>query len=141
MMIDPRVALKPTDRQLHQFGWIALFGFPLAALLLRLQFGLPPVAFWTLVGLGAVSGACAALRLLRAIRPIYLLMVLLALPLGLIIGNVLLALIYFGMFTPVALWFRAIGRDRLRRKLDPSASTYWISRGAPRDLKSYLKLH
>jgi hypothetical protein len=38
---------------------------------------------------------------------------------------VLLGLLYYGMFTPLALFFRLIGRDPLRRKIDRQAASYW----------------
>ena len=42
----------------------------------------------------------------------------------------LLAAIFFGVFTPIALFMRLIGRDELRLKLSKKSS-HWISRSKP----------
>jgi hypothetical protein len=39
---------------------------------------------------------------------------------------------------PIALLFRALGRDSMRRAYDPKASTYWSSVDRPRDKESYF---
>jgi hypothetical protein len=43
-------------------------------------------------------------------------------------GPVVLALVYFIVITPTALLLRARGRDPLRLRRDPRASSYWIDR-------------
>jgi hypothetical protein len=47
---------------------------------------------------------------------------------SLVVNFILLGVIFYGVVTPVALFFRAIGRDPLRRKLDRGAATYWVGR-------------
>ena len=80
----------------------------------------------------------------RALLPIYVLMMLIAIPIGFVISIVLLRLIYYLLFTPMALWFRIRGRDTMNRRLDPDRDSYWqdhrdISR--PRTPSSYLRLY
>jgi hypothetical protein len=48
-----------------------------------------------------------------------------------IVGQVVMALLFFVVVTPVALICRILGHDPLRLKLDPSAATYWIDRVPP----------
>lgn len=48
-----------------------------------------------------------------------------------VVSPLVLGLIFFGLFTPVAWGMRLRGRDALRRRFDPSASTYWIERDPP----------
>ncbi len=48
-----------------------------------------------------------------------------------VVSPVVLGLIYFGMFTPVAWGMRLRGRDALRRRFEPDAATYWIERDPP----------
>jgi len=43
----------------------------------------------------------------------------------------IMALLYFLVFTPFALVFRLTGRDALRLGKDPSAASYWIPRHPP----------
>jgi hypothetical protein len=55
--------------------------------------------------------------------------------LGQLIGNVtnpiVMGLMFFLLFAPVAVWLRFFGRDLLRLKPDPSANSYWIPRAPP----------
>lgn len=48
-----------------------------------------------------------------------------------IVSPVVLGLIYFVVFTPVALLFWLRGRDPLNRKFDSSRSSYWLDRTPP----------
>jgi len=47
------------------------------------------------------------------------------------VSPVVLGLIYFGLFTPVAWGMRLRGRDALSRKFDTGARTYWVDREPP----------
>ena len=48
--------------------------------------------------------------------------------LGMIISPVILGIIFFGLFTPIAILMRISGRDELRLKLNRKVS-HWIRRG------------
>ena len=50
----------------------------------------------------------------------------LGLLLGKIVNPVVLTLLYFVVFTPIALIMRARGKDSLRLNPQPSATSYWI---------------
>lgn len=135
--------LNPPPRQLRQFGWIALVGFPLVGVLLGIGpvGALGPAFLYVLLGLGAVMGVSAALDMLWAVRPVYVVMTLIAWPIGMVLSTVLMALVFYGMFTPVGLAFRLFGRDPLERGLDPEAKSYWIPRRLERTPQSYLRLY
>ena len=47
--------------------------------------------------------------------------------LGIIVGPIVLGIIFFGLFTPIAMLMRLSGRDELRLKFAHKAS-HWISR-------------
>ena len=47
--------------------------------------------------------------------------------LGMIVSPIVLGIIFFGLFTPIAFFMRLSGRDELRLKLSKKAS-HWISR-------------
>jgi hypothetical protein len=60
---------------------------------------------------------------------------------GFFMTHLILALIYYLVFTPVALLMRALGRDPLRLKHDRNAKSYWIKRPRTEFLKeSYEKM-
>lgn len=47
---------------------------------------------------------------------------------NMVITTLVLGIMYFGVFTPVALFFRATGKDHLDRAIDQEAASYWIKR-------------
>jgi len=75
---------------------------------------------------------------LRATRLIYLGLTLVTLPIGLVISFLLLATFYFGILTPLAIVFKLIGRDALKRRFDADADSYWITHRQPGDLDRYF---
>ena len=56
--------------------------------------------------------------------------------LGKIINPIVLGLIFFGLFTPLALMMRLFGRDELRLKIIDKSS-YWVQRKTKIDSKSF----
>jgi hypothetical protein len=51
--------------------------------------------------------------------------------LSLVVSPIVLGALFFVVFTPVGLLMRAIRRDPMRRKWEPSARSYWIPREPP----------
>ena len=56
--------------------------------------------------------------------------------LGMIVSPIVLGVIFFGLFTPIAMLMRLSGRDELRLKFTQKAS-HWISRGEPIKSESF----
>jgi hypothetical protein len=56
--------------------------------------------------------------------------------LGMIVSPIVLGLIFFGLFTPIAFLMRLNGRDELRIKFKHKTS-HWISRDEPIKAKSF----
>lgn len=48
-----------------------------------------------------------------------------------IVNAILMAVLFYGIFTPAALILRLFRKDPLRLTRDPSAGTYWIPRQHP----------
>ena len=99
-------------------------------------------ANWSLIGWLALVGlALAAVGLLapKVLKPVFVGLMLVALPIGMVIGELSMALIYFGVFLPIGLCFRLIGRDALQLKLDRNAQSYWQAKSTPRDVASYYR--
>jgi len=48
-----------------------------------------------------------------------------------IVTPIIMGLIFYGAVTPTGLIMRAMGKDPLRLKRDPSAASYWIVRDPP----------
>jgi hypothetical protein len=60
-------------------------------------------------------------------------------PIGWIVSHLLLGVLFFGLFTPVGLVFKLIGRDALARRYAPERASYWESKPGARDIRSYLR--
>jgi len=58
--------------------------------------------------------------------------------LGAIVTPVVMALVFYLTVTPTALLLRLFGKDPLRRRFDPSATSYWIRRDAEADRQSSM---
>ena len=56
--------------------------------------------------------------------------------LGMIVSPIALGIIFFGVFTPIAMLMRLSGRDELRLKVTQKAS-HWISREDPIKSESF----
>jgi hypothetical protein len=92
-------------------------------------------------GLVASAGLCIFIFSLvsaKISRIIYLGLTFAALPVGIVISFVLLALFYFLILTPVGIVFKISGRDGLRQKLDANAPTYWSPRQQTYDAERYF---
>jgi len=128
---------QPGKTELQVFGLLLLAFAALVGALLRwrLGFATAAVVVWSLGGLAAL--AYYALPPLR--RPMIRAWVALTYPLGWLLSHVILALVYYGVFTPIGLIQRLFGRDALRRRPAPSATTYWQAREPRRDPASYFK--
>lgn len=72
------------------------------------------------------------------IRPIFVGMSVATFPIGWVMSKVLMAAVFYLVFTPVALFFRLIGRDPLERRLDPNRASYWTPKPQPSGPRSYF---
>jgi hypothetical protein len=50
---------------------------------------------------------------------------------GRVVSPIVLGLIFFAVFTPVAAVMRLFGRDAMLRKWDAAAPSYWVKRDPP----------
>ncbi len=75
----------------------------------------------------------------RIIRPVFIGWMALAYPIGWSVSRIVLGVVFYGLFTPVAWIFRIIGRDELGLKPQPLAATYWRSKPRPTDKAKYLR--
>jgi len=75
------------------------------------------------------------------LRPIYVLWMRFAAVLAWFNTRLILSVFFYGILTPVGFVLRLQGKDPLKRRIDRSASTYWIKREPePFDAKRYERL-
>jgi hypothetical protein len=72
------------------------------------------------------------------LRPVFVGWMVLAFPIGWLVSHLLLGLLFFGVFTPVGLLLRTLGKDSLRLQRGNAASS-WQDRTQETDLKRYLR--
>ena len=75
----------------------------------------------------------------RGIRPVFVTAMAISTPIGWVVSHLLLAALFFGLFTPIALLFKLIGRDALRRRFASEQQSYWEPKPAANDVRSYLR--
>jgi hypothetical protein len=110
-----------------------VFGLVFAAVFLAI--GLLP-AFWgKSVHLWSLpisaSFLLAALLIPSVLGPLNSLWLKFGLLLHRIVSPVVLGIMFFGVITPMGLVMRALGKDPLRLRREPEATTYWIDREPP----------
>jgi hypothetical protein len=62
-----------------------------------------------------------------------------AFPIGWVISQTMLLLMFYGIITPVALFLRLRGRDSLYLRRPQNAATFWLPKQTPTDVRSYLR--
>ena len=129
---------KPSARELRWFAGLLIPFFGVVAALWWKRSGQTtgPVVIASIAAVVGLIGLIAP----TAIRAIYVVWMIAVWPIGWVVSHVLLAAIFFGVMTPIGLILRAIGRDPMRKKLDRTAKTYWITRPAEEsDSQQYFR--
>jgi hypothetical protein len=116
---------------LRQFGWIAAAALPALSFLLG-RWQLP------LVTLGVLS-LVFSLVWPSGNRPLFVAMSLVSYPIGFVVSHLALAVLFFGILTPVGLLFRLLGRDPLARRFEPDQSSYWVELPKITSKEDYFK--
>ncbi|MAI31089.1 MAG: hypothetical protein CMM07_05360 [Rhodopirellula sp.] len=125
---------SPTDRQLRQFGGVCMVMLPALGWI----WGGSTLAILGLCILG-LTLAAAALSHPTSIRPIFLTLMVITSPIGLVVGELSMIMIYFGLFLPLSLAFRVMGRDALQLKRLESSSSYWQEKKQPASASTYYR--
>jgi hypothetical protein len=124
MLIQP--AHGPNDRQLRWFAglWFPAMCGVIGAAVRAAQPNLA-IAIWVV---GLALGAGGLMRP-AIVRPVYAALMWATFPIAWIMSHAILAIMYFGIITPVAMVVRLF-YDPMARKLDRRSSSYWMVRTA-----------
>lgn len=117
---------NPTPRKLRQFAAASLVAGSVFA-----AFGC-----WPIIGLLFAAAGLLGLLSPRLVRPLFLGLSVVTAPIGWVVSNVLLALIFLLVITPLGLLFRLTGRRGLLRR--PVRST-WERHAPPASTSQYLR--
>jgi hypothetical protein len=127
---------KPSQKELRQFAgiWLVFFGGLGAWWWFS---GSTTVAQW--LWIAAVGIGVPGLAIPTLVRPIYVLWMALAFPIGWTVSHLLLGIIFYLVITPIGLLVRMLGNDPMTRTLDRNAKSYWVEHRTGADPKSYFK--
>lgn len=138
-----KINWSPSPKHLRQFG--AVFGIGFLIIGLAKYFwlwdrlierdeksGLIIIIVGITVGALGLTGTKLAL-------PFYWLWMGIAFVLGNVMSRVMMALIYFGVFTPLGLVARVSGRDKLQLKRRENVNSYWHDISLPTDPEKYKR--
>jgi hypothetical protein len=126
------IPFQPSTRTLRQFAvlWMAFFT--------GLAWYHAPGGLAVALALATLLGLVGLIRP-GLIRPVFVTWMVLAFPIGWVVSRVVLAALYYGLFTPLAIVFRLAGRDALNRRTRPRGDSYWIPKPAPADVGRYYR--
>jgi len=82
----------------------------------------------------AIGGATGVVGLVRPrfVRPVFVVWLMLSFPIGWAVSRLILAVLFYGVFTPIGVVFRMMGRDVLKLRPDRRSDSYWT----PKDQSS-----
>jgi hypothetical protein len=127
---------NPPTRTLRQFAGLWLLFFASLALwqgFVRHH----DLAAWICAGVAIMVGLPGLVRP-SLIRPVFVGALVATFPIGWVVSRVILAMLYFGLFTPLGLVFRLIGRDPLKLRRQAQRASYWEPKPQAADMLSYF---
>src|SRR4051794_20690030 len=99
-------------------------------------------------GLSMKAGGCACLALVvgvagmwrpGVVRPVFVTALVLTFPLGWLMSRLLLACLYYAVFTPLGLVLRLAGRDALGLRGNAGATSYWETKPGAESVRRYFR--
>jgi len=128
---------NPPRNQLRQFA--VLFLIFIGGLGTILYFKDKPLIvseiLWNLAWIVGLAG----LIFPPLVRPVFVVMMAVALPIGFVVSTVLMLIIYFLIMTPIGLVMRVFGYDPMRMRPAAGAESFWIERPPSSDVRRYFK--
>lgn len=131
------ISFNPSPKSLRQFAgaWLVFFlasGLHQTLAKGHTQLGMAMIVAAFVVGvLGLVYPP--------SVRWLFVGLTLLAFPIGWVVTQVMLAVMFYAVITPVAFLFRLMGRDLLCRKPDAGKASYWLTKEFTNDPQRYFR--
>src|SRR2546427_7841223 len=135
MVLNPMtwsdIPTNPTRKVLRQFSavWLVFF----LAIGARQYLGRGHHQFGIVLGALAVVIGGPGLFKPAAVRWLFVGWMVLAFPIGWLISQIMLTLMFYGLLTPLAFILRLRGRDLLCRKPAPERPSFWPPKTTPQD--------
>ena len=129
-----RINWNAAPKVLRQFGWIACF----ASAILTLKWSNDYATRLGVIGTVLLL-ACLGTWKPNINKPLFYGLTILTMPIGIVVGEIVLLLIYFGQLLPISIVFCLIGRDALRLRITRTCESYWSSVNTKRMSKEYFR--
>jgi hypothetical protein len=130
------VTRKPEPKLLRQFAglWLLVFG----GLAIWRAWSSSVDAWVIAIGMAAATIGGLGLAWPASVRYVYTGWMIAAFPIGWTVSQVVLAVVFFMVMTPIAFVMRLAGHDALARRRQPAAS-YWTTKPGPVGSTDYLR--
>ncbi len=130
------IPLDPTSRMLRQFAgaWLVLFVVLAGYRHFKEQNGMGALVFLGFAQLG-MMGLIAPV----SVRWLFIGVTVVTFPIGVVMANILMAVTYYLIMTPIGLAMRLSGRDALRLNMSGHCPSHWQSCERDTDPNRYLK--
>ncbi len=126
----------PNRRELRLFGLLLpLFTVAAGVVVARMHSSFAARLIWWIGA--AVTLVFVAVP--RARRPLFVAWNGLMYPIGWAVSAAIMAVVFYGVVTPIGVIARLLGHDGLHRRLNRSAASYWVSREPQRDVQRYFR--
>ncbi len=129
---------NPSRRELRQFAGIWFPAF-FAVIGGWLWYGTGSLTWPAALLLPALCVGLVGVAFPNVMRPVYLAWMFAAFPVGWTISHLVLGATYYLLMTPMGLALRLCGYDPMHRRMDRSATTYWIARSEDDDSSRYFR--
>jgi hypothetical protein len=129
---------NPSRRELR---WFAGLWFPLfAALAGVVVWHVAQSLQWAMM-VWTVTGGLSLLGWLipAIIKPVFVGLIFLTFPIGWVLSHIVMAVIYYGLFTAFGLGMRIIRFDPMQRQFDRHAGSYWVKLPPPPSKPQYFR--
>ncbi|HEY6507986.1 MAG TPA: SxtJ family membrane protein [Vicinamibacterales bacterium] len=126
---------QPSRRELRQFAVLWLLFFGGVGAWRAVTTTVSPLAGRLFILAGVVGLAGVAWP--GFMRWIYTVWMIAVFPIGWVVSRIVIAALFFVLFTPIAFFFRAIGRDHLALKR--RAGSHWQPRNQAKAAADYLR--
>jgi hypothetical protein len=131
------IQFDPDRKTLRQFAAIWLAFFSGLAIWQGIWRGYAPAGY--VLAAVALAVGLPGLLMPAKIRPVFVAATVLAFPIGWLVSHTILAVLFYGILTPVGIVFRLMGRDPLcRRRAAVAPASYWTTKRKPDSTREYF---
>lgn len=128
---------NPSSKDLRIFAALQIVFFAIVAVM-ALNKGASNTVAVSIVTVSTIAGIVGCVKP-SVIRPIYVGWMVAVFPIGWTVSHLILAVIFYLIFTSIGLIMKLVGRNPLARSFDRTVTTYWKPRTTPSDSSRYFR--